>query len=110
MLKSLDVKKRIDFGCIYRGLRCNPASRIPRVNTMQIEKLNPIAARYVDAARLLETLFDEASRPSLRWLRSRQKDRSIPFVRCGRKIFFDPEIVKTSLDSKSTGRTRKGTV
>jgi hypothetical protein len=72
------------------------------------EKQILIPSRYVDAPRLLELLFDEASRPSLRWLRDRQKQRAIPFVRCGRRIFFDPQLVKFHLDTKAAGR--KGAV
>jgi hypothetical protein len=86
-------------------------SSIPRVNTMQTENLTPLATRYVTAPRLLKILFDEASCPSLRWLRDRQKDRSIPFVRCGRKIFFDPELVKLHFNTKATAHSHvKGSV
>jgi hypothetical protein len=69
-----------------------------------IDKHNPPAARYVDATKLLEILFDEASRPSLRWLREQQKNRSIPFCRIGRRVFFDPQLVKQHLDAKATAR------
>src|SRR5690242_20174828 len=53
-----------------------------RTKTMQDSKL-------VDGPTLLEQLFDKQSRPSLRWLRAQQKNRSIPFVRVGRLVFFD---------------------
>ena len=72
--------------------------------TSQTEKQNPLATRYVDAAKLLEILFDEASRPSLRWIRDQQKARRLPFAKIGRLVFFDPIACKAALDAKSTGR------
>jgi hypothetical protein len=53
---------------------------------------------------LLELLFDEASRPSLRWLRDQQKARALPFAKIGRLCFFDPILVKAHLDAKAAGR------
>ena len=72
--------------------------------TSQTEKTNPLATRYVDAPKLLEILFDEASRPSLRWLRDQQRNRTVPFCKIGRRVFFDPQIVKLHLDAKATVR------
>jgi hypothetical protein len=34
--------------------------------------------KLVDASQLLEILWDEESRPSLRWLRDRQAERELP--------------------------------
>jgi hypothetical protein len=70
----------------------------------QSEKLSQQVTRYVDAPKLLELLFDEDSRPSLRWLREQQKNRTIPFCKIGRKVFFDPQIVKLHFDAKSIMR------
>ena len=72
--------------------------------TSQTEKQNPLATRYVDAPKLLEILFDEASRPSLRWIRDQQKARRLPFAKIGRLVFFDPVACKAALDAKSAGR------
>ena len=72
--------------------------------TSQTEKQSPLAARYVDAEKLLEILFDEASRPSLRWIRDQQKARRLPFAKIGRLVFFDPVACKAALDAKATGR------
>ena len=72
--------------------------------TSQTEKQSPLAARYVDAEKLLEILFDEASRPSLRWLRDQQKARALPFAKIGRLCFFDPILVKAHFDAKAAGR------
>jgi hypothetical protein len=72
--------------------------------TSQTEKQSPLATRYVDAPKLLEILFDEASRPSLRWIRDQQKARRLPFAKIGRLVFFDPVACKAALDAKSAGR------
>ena len=72
--------------------------------TSQTEKQSPLATRYVDAPKLLEILFDEASRPSLRWIRDQQKARTLPFAKIGRLVFFDPIACKAALDAKSAGR------
>jgi len=63
-------------------------------------------SKLVDAPRLLEALFDEASRPSLRWLRGQQKARAIPFVRCGRLIFFNIDAVRAALANNRTINAR----
>jgi hypothetical protein len=61
------------------------------------------ATGYVDAPRLLEILFPQPEcRPSLRWLRSHQ--RELPNVRVGRLIYFDPPMVKAHLDAKAMKR------
>jgi hypothetical protein len=54
-------------------------------------------SQLVDAERLLELLFEEQSRPSLRWLREQQARRAIPFVRLGRLVFFDLAQVRAAL-------------
>ena len=58
--------------------------------------------RLVDAKGLLETLFDESCRPSLRWLRTQQKRRAIPSSRIGRLVFFDPDAVRAALNGRGT--------
>lgn len=58
---------------------------------------------YVDAPKLLEILFAAECRPSLRWLRDNQN--SIPHVRIGRLVFFDPPAVKAHFDAKNQRRT-----
>jgi hypothetical protein len=72
--------------------------------TPQTEKQSPLATRYVDAPKLLEILFDEASRPSLRWIRDQQKARRLPFAKIGRLVFFDPVACKAAFDAKGAGR------
>jgi len=53
----------------------------------------------VDAKKLLEILFEESSRPSLRWLRELQARREIPFTKRGRLIFFNPVKVLESFEN-----------
>lgn len=54
----------------------------------------------VDAEGLLAALFDEKSRPSLRWLEEQRGRRAIPFVKIGRLVRFDPEKVKQRIEQK----------
>jgi hypothetical protein len=56
--------------------------------------------QMVSAERLLTLLWDESSRPSLRWLRRQQKRRTIPFIRIGRLIWFSPSQVWTHLQRR----------
>ena len=55
---------------------------------------------------MLLELFDDESRPSLRWLREQQKRRVVPYVRIGRLIFFCPEQVRLALNASRTMRAR----
>jgi len=64
-----------------------------------ITKSNP--SGLVGALTLLELLFpDEATRPSLRWLRHQQAKRLIPYLKIGRLVFFDPVQVRLAFDSQ----------
>lgn len=63
-------------------------------------------SRLVDADGLLDVLFARSARPSLRWVRYHQKTRSIPFVRIGRLVFFDPVEVREALEHHNTIRPR----
>jgi hypothetical protein len=68
--------------------------------------LEKTAAKLVNAEKLLELLWDEDSRPSLRWLRTQTKAKAIPFVRMGHLVFFYPPDVRASLERKHTIRAR----
>jgi hypothetical protein len=61
-------------------------------------------AQYVDARKLLEILFAPECRPSVRWLRTQQAARKIPFVKISRLVFFDPVVCKAALDAKAVKR------
>jgi hypothetical protein len=53
--------------------------------------------QLVDAKGLLSMLWDESSRPSLRWLREQQSRRTIPFIKIGARVWFQPSVVIVSL-------------
>lgn len=45
---------------------------------------------------------DPASRPCLRWLRGLQKTKALPFLKVGRRVFFNPEKVRQELERRYT--------
>jgi hypothetical protein len=52
---------------------------------------------------LLATLWpDEATRPTLRWLRKMTATRSLPFLKTGNRVWFDVARVRRHLDKKFT--------
>ena len=67
--------------------------------TKNVTRTNQITecARLVRAERLLELLFEEESRPSLRWLRQMQSQRKIPYIKLGHLVRFDVETVRRAL-------------
>jgi hypothetical protein len=42
----------------------------------------------VSGERLLELIFDEVSRPSVRWLHNQKKRRAIPYLKVGRLVRY----------------------
>ncbi len=63
-----------------------------QTNTSQDDQL-------VDAHGLLARLFEPATRPSLRWVRTQTKKKTIPFFRIGgRLIRFDVAQVRAALE------------
>ena len=74
---------------------------------MDATKNNEMQGGLLDAPRLLESLFpDSRCRPSLRWLRDQVAGRQIPFIRIGRLVFFNPQMVRSHFDAKAL-RTRR---
>ena len=65
-----------------------------------------LTGKLVNAEQLLDALFDPEARPSLRWLRTQTKAKTIPYVRLGHLIFFDVEMVRSALASKNLVRHR----
>lgn len=66
-----------------------------------------VKGKLVKAEQLLELLWEPDSRPSLRWLRSQTKAKSIPYIRIGHLIFFDVEMVKASLARRNVIQLRR---
>jgi hypothetical protein len=62
--------------------------------------------KLTDAAGLLELVWAESGRPSLRWLREQQKRNVIPHVRIAGRVFFDPVAVRKALDA--IGQAKSG--
>ena len=56
--------------------------------------------KLVDGTRLLTLLWDNDSRPSLRWLREQQARRAIPFIKIGARVWFRPDEVRQHLMAK----------
>lgn len=69
----------------------------------------PVTGKLVGAEQLLEQLFAPECKPSLRWLRSQTKAKSIPHVRIGHLVFFDLDMVRAALAGRNTVRARPAT-
>ena len=66
--------------------------------------------RLVSANELLATIFSEEVRPSLRWLRQQQARRTVPFIKVGARVFFDPSEVLATFGSQFTVRPRDAVI
>jgi hypothetical protein len=62
--------------------------------------------RLVDAKSLLRLLWDDDSRPSLRWLREQQARRAIPYVKIGARVWFRPSEVGRHIQDRWTLKRR----
>ncbi|MDP0499040.1 MAG: hypothetical protein Q7P63_02975 [Verrucomicrobiota bacterium JB022] len=62
--------------------------------------------KLVDAEGLLEALFDPACRPSIRWLRQMQAQRTIPYIKIGHLVRFDVDQVRAALHKTCTVNPR----
>ena len=56
-----------------------------------------LTGKLVNAQAMLNEVFSEECRPSMRWLRTQTKAKTIPHVRIGHLVFFDVEIVRAYL-------------
>lgn len=66
-----------------------------------------IKGKLVGAEQMLDAVFAQDCKPSLRWLRTQTKTKAIPHIRIGHLVFFDVEMVRASLAGKRLikGRT-----
>ncbi len=76
------------------------------MDRMETEIQHPAPVQLVDANGLLEALFDESCRPSLRWVREMQRRRQIPYIKIGHLVRFDIEQVRRSLAENYTVSAR----
>jgi hypothetical protein len=65
-----------------------------------------LTGKLVGAQELLNELFSDGCRPSLRWLRSQTAAKSIPYVRIGHLVFFDVEMVRAHVAGTRLLRAR----
>lgn len=65
-----------------------------------------VKGKLVNGQQLLEQLFDPVAKPSMRWLRTQTKAKSIPFIRIGHLVFFDVDMVRAALAAKNLVRHR----
>jgi hypothetical protein len=56
--------------------------------------------RLVDAKGLLEALFAEGCRPTVRWVRDLQKRKAIPYYKIGRQVRFSIPEVREAIEEK----------
>ena len=68
----------------------------------ELSNVRPEKEKLVDAKTLIKLVWDDNSRPSLRWLREQQARRAIPFVKVGARVWFDPEEVRRCLAERWT--------
>jgi hypothetical protein len=65
-------------------------------------ELTAASTGLVDAATLLKTEWHPDAVPSLRWLREQTARRTIPYIKIGHKVFFDPAKVRRALAKRFT--------
>lgn len=67
------------------------------------ERSSAVGPGLLDAVDLLAEIWPRSnSRPSLRWLREQQRKRTIPFLKIGHKVFFNPIKVRQALEKNFT--------
>jgi hypothetical protein len=73
-----------------------------------MEKLNEqmFTGKLVNGEKMLDEVFDPDARPSIRWLRTQTKAKTIPHFRIGHLIFFNVEMVRAALAGKNLVRHR----
>ena len=65
-----------------------------------------VKGKLVSAEQLLEEMFAPECKPSVRWLRTQTKTKSIPHIRIGHLVFFDVDMVRAALAGKRLVRGR----
>ena len=59
-----------------------------------------LRVKLICGQQLLDQLFEPNSRPSLRWLRSQTKAKTIPSIKIGHLRFFDITAVRAALAAR----------
>jgi hypothetical protein len=60
----------------------------------------------IRARELLSALFEESSRPSIRWLHYQMQARNIPYYKIGSLVFFDLAAVREALNKSNKVEAR----
>ena len=60
------------------------------------------STKLLNAEGLLAELFPEDARPTVRWLREQQRRRSIPYIKLGRLVFYNPDAVRKAIVERHT--------
>ncbi len=64
-----------------------------------MEHTNHTPSKLLVSAEQLRQYFDPA--PSLRTIREWQKVRRIPYIKIGKLVYFDPEVVRKHLETNN---------
>lgn len=59
---------------------------------------------FIGGRELLEALWSPGCRPSEGWLKEQRRMRRIPFMKVGRKVFYDLEQVRRHLEERGQWR------
>ncbi len=71
-----------------------------------VQRCDTTTTKLVDAPRCIDAIFHEEARPGLRtWMDWKAKGY-LPFVRVGRRVFYDPTDCRTALEKRFTIRAR----
>ena len=65
-----------------------------------------VKGKLVSAEQMLVAVFAPECKPSLRWLRTQTKAKTIPHIRIGHLVFFDVEMVRAHLTERRLLRSR----
>ena len=61
--------------------------------------INNQISKLVDIDRLIDILFEPECRPSKRFLMAQKAAGNLPFIKIGRRVFYNPEEVQQHLYS-----------
>ena len=59
--------------------------------------------QLVDIDRLIDILFEPECRPSKRFLMTQKAEGNLPFIKIGRRVFYNPDEVLKHLYSSREG-------
>jgi hypothetical protein len=84
----------------HQGVVTRVTQSLPPVRSSGLAPDDPEWDQLVTDRRLLEILFSEDGRPSLRWLHKQKDRRAIPFVKIDGLLRFVPRKVRDTLEKR----------